>query len=186
MVLIVHKLITELLTIQDILHKYGFHESRTGFILCPFHSEKTPSAKAYKGNQRFHCFGCGADHDAIGFVMAFFQLDFRQAEIKINNDFNLNLTKTKPTYRDRIKTREMQKRREAAAARTEKGEQIYLKLCEVRRDVAAMFGEDIPEIIYLDGILEEYLSNPTPLSYWEGCLKSLELILKECLLSGNP
>ena len=34
---------------------------------CPFHGEKTPSFYVYEDG--YHCFGCGAHGDAIGFVM---------------------------------------------------------------------------------------------------------------------
>ena len=34
---------------------------------CPFHSEKSPSFYVY--DDGYHCFGCGAHGDAIGFVM---------------------------------------------------------------------------------------------------------------------
>ena len=34
---------------------------------CPFHGEKTPSFYVY--DDHYHCFGCGAHGDAIGFVM---------------------------------------------------------------------------------------------------------------------
>ncbi|MDZ4063130.1 MAG: CHC2 zinc finger domain-containing protein, partial [Coriobacteriia bacterium] len=37
--------------------------------LCPFHGEKTPSLKADPATQLWHCFGCGAGGDAIGFLM---------------------------------------------------------------------------------------------------------------------
>jgi DNA primase len=35
---------------------------------CPFHGEKTPSFYVY-ADGHYHCFGCGAHGDAIGFVM---------------------------------------------------------------------------------------------------------------------
>jgi len=35
---------------------------------CPFHGEKTPSFYVYEDGH-YHCFGCGAHGDAIGFVM---------------------------------------------------------------------------------------------------------------------
>ena len=37
--------------------------------LCPFHNEKTPSFTVNDKKQFYHCFGCGAHGDVIGFVM---------------------------------------------------------------------------------------------------------------------
>lgn len=36
---------------------------------CPFHDERTPSFTVVPAKGFVHCFGCGAHHDAIGFVM---------------------------------------------------------------------------------------------------------------------
>jgi DNA primase len=46
---------------------------------CPFHSEKTPSFSVNREKQFFHCFGCGASGNAIGFLMDFNHLDFVEA-----------------------------------------------------------------------------------------------------------
>ncbi len=37
--------------------------------LCPFHNEKTPSFTVNEEKGFYHCFGCGAHGDVIGFVM---------------------------------------------------------------------------------------------------------------------
>lgn len=46
---------------------------------CPFHDEKTPSFTVSPEKQFYHCFGCGAHGNAIGFLMAFDRLEFRDA-----------------------------------------------------------------------------------------------------------
>lgn len=46
---------------------------------CPFHDEKTPSFYVNEDKGFYHCFGCGAHGDAIGFVMAQDGLTFMEA-----------------------------------------------------------------------------------------------------------
>ncbi len=46
---------------------------------CPFHTEKSPSFSVNRTKQFFHCFGCGASGNAIGFLMDFGHLDFVEA-----------------------------------------------------------------------------------------------------------
>ena len=46
---------------------------------CPFHSEKTPSFTISPAKQFYHCFGCGAHGNAIGFVMEYSGLGFVEA-----------------------------------------------------------------------------------------------------------
>lgn len=42
---------------------------------CPFHAENTPSFHVYRGENRFHCFGCQANGDTLDFVEKFYSLD---------------------------------------------------------------------------------------------------------------
>jgi DNA primase len=44
--------------------------------LCPFHDEKTPSFTVSQDKQFYHCFGCGANGTAIGFLMEYNRMDF--------------------------------------------------------------------------------------------------------------
>jgi len=46
---------------------------------CPFHDEKTPSFTVSPRKQFYHCFGCGAHGSAIGFLMQYDGLEFRDA-----------------------------------------------------------------------------------------------------------
>jgi len=47
--------------------------------LCPFHTEKSPSFSVSPTKQFYHCFGCGAHGDAIGWMMDFGGLSFPDA-----------------------------------------------------------------------------------------------------------
>jgi len=47
--------------------------------LCPFHNEKTPSFSVSPTKQFYHCFGCGAHGNAIGFLMSYGGLGYVDA-----------------------------------------------------------------------------------------------------------
>jgi DNA primase len=47
--------------------------------LCPFHDEKTPSFNVNPDREIFHCFGCQAGGDVIGFLMKHEGLTFPEA-----------------------------------------------------------------------------------------------------------
>lgn len=47
--------------------------------LCPFHTEKSPSFTVSPAKQFYHCFGCGAHGNAIGFLMAYSSLGYVDA-----------------------------------------------------------------------------------------------------------
>jgi DNA primase len=57
--------------------------------LCPFHHEKTPSFYVVEDKDFFHCFGCGAHGDAIGFAMRADNLDFLEAVEKLAGEAGL-------------------------------------------------------------------------------------------------
>ncbi len=47
--------------------------------LCPFHNEKSPSFTVSQEKQFYHCFGCGAHGNAIGFLMEHDQMTYVEA-----------------------------------------------------------------------------------------------------------
>ena len=47
--------------------------------LCPFHGEKSPSFSVSPTKQFFHCFGCGKNGNAIGFLMEHAGMGFVEA-----------------------------------------------------------------------------------------------------------
>ena len=46
---------------------------------CPFQQEKTPSFSVNPEKQFYYCFGCGAGGNALGFLMDYERMEFREA-----------------------------------------------------------------------------------------------------------
>src|SRR5713101_5865039 len=85
--------------------------------LCPFHNEKTPSFYVVEDKGFFHCFGCGAHGDAIGFVMRADNLDFIEAIEKLAGEAGLPVPKATPQERERAQRQKtLLEALEAAAA----------------------------------------------------------------------
>ena len=61
---------------------------------CPFHDEKSPSFVVSPQKQIYHCFGCGASGNAIGFVMEYEKLSYPEALEKLAENYNFTLTYT--------------------------------------------------------------------------------------------
>ncbi|MCU0807206.1 MAG: DNA primase [Candidatus Contendobacter sp.] len=58
---------------------------------CPFHAEKTPSFSVSPSKQFYHCFGCGAHGNAIGFLMDYERLEFLDAVEELARHAGLEL-----------------------------------------------------------------------------------------------
>ena len=86
--------------IVDIIHKrVPLIKRGNNFVACcPFHQEKTPSFNVSQDKQLYHCFGCGASGNAIGFVMEYERLDF----VDVIEDLasSLNLEVPRESYRN--------------------------------------------------------------------------------------
>src|SRR2546423_15130245 len=67
--------------------------------LCPFHHEKTPSFYVVEDKSFFHCFGCGAHGDAIGFAMRAENLDFIEAVEKLASEAGVGVPPAAPPER---------------------------------------------------------------------------------------
>ena len=89
---------------------YGIEVKRNGMACCPFHDDKNPSMKV---DQRFHCFGCGADGDVIDFTAKLFNLSPKEAAEKLAQDFGLIYDSQAPPRRRYVRQKtEAQKFRE--------------------------------------------------------------------------
>jgi DNA primase len=73
--------------------------------LCPFHKEKSPSFTVNDEKGFFHCFGCGAHGDVIGFEMRIDNLGFPEAVERLANAAGLALPTRTPEDQERAKRR---------------------------------------------------------------------------------
>lgn len=109
--------IKERLTMDEVARHYGFSPNRSGFMRCPFHHEKTASVKIYSDEGGWHCFGCGKGGSVIDFVMRLYDINFRQACLRLNMDFGLGLEDQKPDPAAR--SAELERRRQEQRRRQE-------------------------------------------------------------------
>ncbi|MGO5061715.1 CHC2 zinc finger domain-containing protein [Lawsonibacter sp. LCP25S3_F5] len=88
-------------TTRQAAEMYGIKVNRHGMAVCPFHNDKNPSMKV---DNRFHCFACGADGDAVDFVSRLFGLPCKEAAMKLADDFGIPYdSRQKPTVRPHIR-----------------------------------------------------------------------------------
>ena len=73
--------------------------------LCPFHNEKTPSFTVSEDKGFFHCFGCGAHGDVIGFAMRIDNLAFPESVERLAALAGLEIPVTTPADRARAERR---------------------------------------------------------------------------------
>ncbi|MGB9154085.1 MAG: DNA primase [Alphaproteobacteria bacterium] len=69
---------------------------------CPFHNEKTPSFYVNDDKQFFHCFGCGAHGDVIGFTMRNDRLSFPEAIENLAAQAGLQVPRDTPVEREKF------------------------------------------------------------------------------------
>src|SRR5215469_8944319 len=69
--------------------------------LCPFHNEKSPSFTVSDDKGFFHCFGCGAHGDVIGFVMRSEGLSFPETVERLAREAGLPIPVSSPEERER-------------------------------------------------------------------------------------
>lgn len=80
---------------DEVARHYGFEPNRAGFMRCPFHQgDHTASLKIYAGDRGWHCFGCNSGGSVIDFVMRLYDINFRQAVLRLDLDFGLGLSQT--------------------------------------------------------------------------------------------
>lgn len=156
------------ISLEEALSSYGIELDRSGFALCPFHREKTPSFKVK--NDRFYCFGCNTSGDVIDFVQKYFGLSFTQALIKLDNDFSLGLDDKDFDYQEYEEMKWINKRFEEIANREKRREkEIYQLVCDLLQKYKAIITDRntdpkmrekaIFRTALLNAVLDDYQEN---------------------------
>ena len=85
------------LTLSDVIGRISVQRAGREFkACCPFHKEKSPSFTINDDKQFYHCFGCGAHGDVIGFVMQHDNLSFIDAVEGLSAEAGLEMPKPDP------------------------------------------------------------------------------------------
>ena len=131
---------------RDAAEYYGIHVNRRGMACCPFHDDKTPSMKV---DERYHCFSCGADGDAVNLVAALYGLAQSEAAKKIASDFGISFESfteqlSKERYIRMKIIQDAQREKEKEFKRMES--KFYAVLCEYERTLLSWKEEFEPGI----------------------------------------
>ena len=100
--------IQELLARADVVEIVGRYvqlkKGGANFMgLCPFHGEKSPSFTVSPAKQFYHCFGCGKNGNAIGFLMDHAGMTFIEAVKDLAGQFGMVVPEEQQSPEDRAK-----------------------------------------------------------------------------------
>ena len=123
--------------------------------LCPFHGEKTASFIVSPSRQTYHCFGCGAHGNAVGFLMEHSGLGFIEAIRELAGDLGVAVPEEDSTPEDRARAAQARERQLSLTELLGKANQHYrqqlkaspraidyLKRRGLSGEIAARFGLD--------------------------------------------
>ncbi|MDR7149050.1 DNA primase [Hydrogenophaga palleronii] len=95
--------------------------------LCPFHGEKSPSFSVSPTKQFYHCFGCGANGNAIGFLMEHAGMSFIEAVKDLAQQTGLQVPEDEASPQDRERAAQQRQKQVTLTGVLEKAAQAYAK-----------------------------------------------------------
>ncbi len=95
--------------------------------LCPFHGEKSPSFTVSPTKQFFHCFGCGKNGNAIGFLMDHGGMNFVEAVKDLAQSCGLQVPEDEADPADRQRAQQQRQRQATLTDVLEKAGESYRK-----------------------------------------------------------
>ena len=161
-VMSVFEAVKQTVTARQAAERYSIHVNRHGMVACPFHPDSNPSMKL---DNRFHCFACQADGDAIDFVSRLYQLPGKAAAVKLADDFGIAYDINQmpdPKHQNRERTPECQEEDQFFKVLT----QYFQKLRQWEvlfapqspaEEMHPLFIEALQRKSYVEDLLDSYL-----------------------------
>ena len=95
--------------------------------LCPFHGEKSPSFSVSPSKQFFHCFGCGKNGNAIGFLMEHSGMNFIEAVKDLAQSYGMQVPEDEADPQERQRAAQQRQRQVTLNDVLEKAGEAYRK-----------------------------------------------------------
>lgn len=95
--------------------------------LCPFHGEKSPSFSVSPAKQFFHCFGCGKNGNAIGFLMEHAGMSFIEAVKDLAQSYGLQVPEDDADPAERQRAQQQRQRQATLNEVLDKAGESYRK-----------------------------------------------------------
>ena len=112
--------------------------------LCPFHGEKSPSFSVSPTKQFYHCFGCGKNGNAIGFLMDHAGMSFVEAVNDLAQQFGMQVPQDEASPQDRARAQEQREKQNTLTSVLEKAGEAYRRqLKDAPRAVAYLKGRGL-------------------------------------------
>ncbi|MEO7940667.1 MAG: DNA primase [Burkholderiaceae bacterium] len=95
--------------------------------LCPFHAEKSPSFTVSPTKQFYHCFGCGKNGNAIGFLMDHTGMGFIDAVKELAGQYGMQVPEEDVSPEQRARANEQRQKQTTLTEVLEKAGDSYRK-----------------------------------------------------------
>jgi DNA primase len=95
--------------------------------LCPFHGETSPSFSVSPTKQFYHCFGCGVNGNAIGFLMEHAGMGFVEAVTDLSQQVGLAVPQDDASPQERERAAQLRRQQATLSDVLEKAAQAYIQ-----------------------------------------------------------
>jgi DNA primase len=130
---IVKEQIRQQVSLTQLIERLTGQRFSKGKILCPFHTEKTPSFIVTESKGVYYCQGCGAGGDIFSFASRHQGLDFTDAIRFIDNEFELGLMDGNISVAAQVAVRKANEQRALEVKAARQANERYERLCALYR-----------------------------------------------------